>query len=232
MNTRCTVLALALCGLSMPSWAGVPLASSTFESDIDGWRGLTTTGSPSWSVVASAMPLPDMDGNPDFSGSIVLVDPDNAWTYFSAPQKFLGNQSAAFGGTLSFDISVFMAGTSFANEAEVVLKGAGLTLTYDATTELPGGVQPLVWTHFEIPLASGAWRVSDTFSGALATDAQLHAVLSDLGALWINGEYYTPVSEAIALDNVTLSTPVPEPETWALMLAGLGLLAAFGRRQA
>ena len=33
-----------------------------------------------------------------------------------------------------------------------------------------------------------------------------------------------------AIDNLVL-TPVPEPETYALLLAGLGLLAVIGRRR-
>jgi hypothetical protein len=35
---------------------------------------------------------------------------------------------------------------------------------------------------------------------------------------------------AVVLDNFTFTTPVPEPETYAMMLAGLGLLGLMGRR--
>ncbi|MCP5279116.1 MAG: PEP-CTERM sorting domain-containing protein [Thiobacillus sp.] len=231
MHTKSVAIALIVGGFSMPALAGIPLASSTFATDAEGWGGLTTTGSPDWSVVASVGPLPDMDGNPDFSGSIVLIDPDNHWTYFSAPATFLGDKSSAFGGTLSFDYSVFTPGTGYANEAEVVLKGAGMTLVYDATSSLLY-TTPISWSHIEITLSGGGWRVGDIFSGAPASNAQLLAVLSDLDALWINAEHYTPEMEAIALDNVVLSAPVPEPRTWIMMGLGLALLGRLFKRQA
>ncbi|MER0170101.1 MAG: PEP-CTERM sorting domain-containing protein [Nitrosomonas sp.] len=222
-----TAISVACCLtiLSYSTIAASSLVSSTFDSDTDGWSGLTTDGSSSWSVITSGLaPAHSADGVP--AGSITLADPDSQWTYFSAPGKFLGDQSAAFGGSLQFDSRYVVAGTSYANEAEIVLKGAGLTLVYEATNSLPA-----VWTHFDAALVAGTWRVADTFSGALATDAQLLAVLSNLNALWINAEHFTPVTEVIALDNVSLLSPVPEPEIYTLLLAGFGLLGFVAYRR-
>ncbi len=222
---RLSIFLTCICFVLTNSAAASPLASSTFDSDADGWTGLTTDGSSSWSVVSSGLtPAFSSDGAPD--GSIVLADPDGQWSYFSAPSKFLGDQSAALSGSLQFDSRYVIPGTSYANEAEVVLKGAGLTLVYDITNSLP-----VSWTHFDVALTSGAWRISDTFSGALATDAQMLAVLSNLDSLWINAEHFTPIQESIALDNVNLSAPIPEPETYAMLLAGLGLLGFTARRR-
>lgn len=211
--------------LSNSASAAGSLASSTFDSDADGWTGLTTNGSSSWSVITSGLaPVHSVDGMP--AGSITLADPDSQWTYFSAPGKFLGDKSAAFGGSLQFDSRYVAAGTSYSNEAEVVLKGAGLTLVYEITNNLPA-----TWTHFDAALVAGTWRVADTFSGAIATDAQLLTVLSNLNALWINAEHFTPVMEVIALDNVNLLAPVPEPESYAMLLAGLGVFGLIARRR-
>ncbi|MBS0300252.1 MAG: PEP-CTERM sorting domain-containing protein [Proteobacteria bacterium] len=211
--------------LSYSPLAASSLVSSTFDSDADGWAGLTTDGSATWSVITSGLiPAHSADGVP--AGSITLADPDSQWTYFSAPGKFLGDQSAAFGGSLQFDSRYVVAGTSYSNEAEVILKGAGLTLVYEITDSLPA-----TWTHFDAALSAGAWRIADTFSGAFATDAQLLAVLSNLNALWINAEHFTPVMEVIALDNVNLLAPVPEPESYTLLLAGLGVLGLVARRR-
>ncbi len=210
------------CGLlSLPITASASvdvLAQSTFDTDTDGWTALGTSGSAGgWAMTSGPFSVSYI------GGAISMTDPDNEWTYFSAPGKFLGDMSAAFGGQIQFESRVLSApGGSYANEAEVMLRGGGMTLVYDATSTLTS-----LPTAFNISLASGNWRVGDTFSGAAATDADLQTVLGDL---WINAEYFTPVVETIALDNVRLITAVPEPQTYAMMLAGLGLVGWAVRR--
>lgn len=220
------VLLGAIC-LIPPAMAQEILVSSSFDSDADGWTGVTVSGSPSWDVLTALHAVTHDVGDGQPAGSIRLVDPNTDWTYFRAPAKFLGNQSAALGGALTFASRWVVAGSGgFVNEAEVVLKGAGLSLTYDATNSLPA-----VWTDFTLPLVAGAWRVADSFSGVLASPADLLAVLSDLDELWINAEHFTPVDETIALDNVRLLSPVPEPGAWLMLLAGLGLTGLVSRRR-
>lgn len=230
MKRRLALIAVAACiacfpGLSAAA-AGTVLAESTFDDDALGWTATGSDGSPAWTVT-STIPVHygATGGNP--GGHIEVQDPDNEWSYFVAPLAFLGDKSAAYGGWLSFDSRLVAAPDGVpANEAEVVLHGAGLTLAYDATGSLPG-----TWTRYDIPLVEGGWRVNNSFSGSLATAAQLQSVLGDLDALWINAEYITPVVETIALDNVRLLAPVPEPDVALLMSAGFGLLAATVRRR-
>lgn len=221
MQRIAALCACALLTVAFPARASNVLVESTFDADADGWTALGTTGSSNWSMSSGPFGV-------QFAGDhISFSDPDNEWSYFSAPGKFLGDQSAAFGGWLQFDSRLVSApGGSLANEAEVVLKGAGLTLAYDAVAALPN-----TWTSFSINLASGNWRIGDTFSGGIATDANLQSVLGNLTALWINGEYITPVVETIALDNVRLVAAVPEPETYGMMLAGLAVVGWAARRR-
>jgi len=198
--------------------------TSTFDTGADGWTGVTSLiGSPSWPITTTGV-IPTFsgsDGNP--AGSIRLSDSTDHWTYFRAPAQFLGNLSIFEGGTLSFD-SRTVVGGSVANEAEVVLMGAGLVLVHESRSTLPE-----TWTRISVPLVASAWRVSDTFNGPVATPQQMAAVLSNLQELWINAEYYTPLVETIGLDNVTLA-PVPEPTQIALMLAGLGIVGWRAQR--
>lgn len=198
--------------------------TSTFDTDADGWTGITSPiGSPTWPIglTGLALTFTSADGNP--AGSVRIGDPNEDWTYFRAPAKFLGDLTAYAAGTLSFDSRTVVGGTQ-ANEAEVVLMGGGLVLTHEARSDLPG-----TWASISVPLVASAWRVSDTFNGTVATPQQFAAVLGNLQELWINAEYFTPVVETIALDNVTLA-PVPEPSQVALVLAGLGLVGWRARR--
>lgn len=60
-----------------------------------------------------------------------------------------------------------------------------------------------------------------------ATAGTLHVVFDSFAAFGSNGE-----TRGGVLDNVVLTiTAVPEPSTWALMVAGLGAVAALARRR-
>jgi hypothetical protein len=48
---------------------------------------------------------------------------------------------------------------------------------------------------------------------------------ADITAVWIQNDY------PFILDSITLTTPVPEPETWAMLLAGLGVSLLAARRR-
>ena len=45
-----------------------------------------------------------------------------------------------------------------------------------------------------------------------------------------DGDAVTDGSQAILLSNV-VAVPVPEPESWAMLLAGLGLISFAARRR-
>ena len=197
--------------------------SSTFDTGVEGWTGIGDVAAPlSWSGTG---------GNP--GGNVSLVDSvAGGTTYFLAPAAFLGNQSGAIGTSLTFDLKQVFPGAADQFDApDVILTGAGLTLAFDLASNPANGS----WTSYAVPLTSTGWHLG-TLAGAAPTAAQFLGVLSNLTALQIRAEYQTG-SDTGSLDNVVLATavtgPVPEPETYALMLLGLGsVLAAAGRRRA
>ncbi len=207
--TRAALLA-AVCSLSLPSLA----ATSDFATDSEGWTAMGDSEGPlTWA---------DSGGNP---GGHVLIDDRTVGgvTYFVAPAKFLGNQSAAVGSLLSFDLKqVYPGAANQFDSPDVVLKGAGLTLAFDIATHPTNGG----WTSYAVPLTAGAWRL-DSLTGALATSAQLGDVLANLSGLSIRAEYQTGADTGY-LDNVAL---VPEPASVALLLAGLGVIGVAARRR-
>lgn len=195
-----------------------PLVESTFNTDNEGWRVgnfFIATGVP---AVPGYLPL----GNPP---PCIRTEDIFDWNAFLAPAKFLGNQSAAFGGSLSFDI--FMRENDNVAYYAVILEGGGLQLGFS------DGVPPLLtWSTFTIPLTGNGWlknlNTGSGIGGDPATAAELQAVLGNLTALRINADWKTG-ADLIALDNVRLN-PAPLPATGLLLASGLLILAA-GRRQ-
>jgi hypothetical protein len=55
-------------------------------------------------------------------------------------------------------------------------------------------------------------------------------LFTNLDSITMRIDGYPNRTVYVAIDNLVL-TPVPEPETYALLLAGLGLLAVIGRRR-
>ena len=206
-----------LVALSTAASAYSPIiASSTFDDGAEGWTTLNDARNFAWISTG---------GNP--GGHVGAEDIGNGQTwYFVAPSSFLGDVSAAFGGSLSFELQQSSVTSPF-NDSDVVLTGGGLTLVYDFNYA-PG----TNWTGFNLSLdAAAGWRLNST-SGAAATAADIQTVLGDLAALRIRGEYRSGADRG-QLDNVFLiAAPVPEPTPVAMLAAGLALLYLTTRRRA
>ncbi|MEM0984411.1 MAG: laminin B domain-containing protein [Planctomycetota bacterium] len=209
-----TITAAALAATAFTAGAQV---TSTFDTDADGWSTINDTSSFGFDALV---------GNP--AGSIVGVDrASGAIWYFAAPSKFLGNQSAALGGTLSWDILGLTGSQSLGGtNADVFLSSGGTLIGIDL------GFNPNTtdFTNYSVDLSFDAgWEFVSSTNGNTngnAVDAATFAsVLANLDGLFIRGEYTTG-SDSSALDNVVL-TPAP---AGAMAFAGVGLLAARRRR--
>jgi hypothetical protein len=181
---------------------------STFDYDSEDWVIANDGGG--WIATG---------GNPD--GYLAGTDSGGAtgstvW-YFTAPPKFLGNQSSYYGGELRYELQQSDAAAGIVNQPWVILRGAGITLVYDASV-VPG----TTWTPYAIPLETnagwhlavdGCWTMSIVapnvcnFNGASPSEAQFMTVLSNLDTVLIRGEYSTTL-DAGGLDNAKFVRPV------------------------
>jgi Laminin B (Domain IV) len=169
------------------------LAASFFLGSTEGWQVI---GDP-------VLPAPNYQYDGSGGGYIAVTDlHDGANMFWLAPEPLLGKKSAAYGGTLSFDLFQSTMATQ-ENDADVILqgrarRGQSFQLFFTLPTH-PG----TTWTHYDVPLTETAgWRVT-TPQGTPATQKDFRAMLKSLRALLIRAEYSDDV-DTDGLDNVVL----------------------------
>lgn len=137
-----------------------------------------------------------------------VLDPSGFDSFTSSSEKF--GAGVAINDTWTFEL-LAPSSTSFA-AIQTFAVTAGQILNFSAVLNgssfgsptAGAGSQTLSWTG---PLAAGIYSVNITGTSGLA-----------------NSTYGATVS--------AIPTPVPEPETYAMMLGGLALLGAVARRKA
>jgi hypothetical protein len=175
------------------------LADSGFESGTEDWTVVGQAGAP--------VPVFGIAGS---TGGGYLSAHDTvggATWYWRAPPGFRGNQSAAYGGHLAFDLKQTFTDQQY-NDSDVILIGGGLTLVFD-TAANPG----TDWTSYEVPLQESAgWRLNN-LAGRLATREEMLRALAALTDVRIRGEYSTH-QDTGHLDNVALVAPSAPLAGW------------------
>lgn len=168
-----------------------------FDAGIEGWTVETRT-SPAGAFTLVNTYIPDYYATGgDAGGYISEVDPDNQYSFFRAPGDWMGDRSTALGGYLRY--STRTDALTFQDGRLVILFGNnGQKISHDAGMPLLN-----TWARRDIPLAEGAWRIGTSATGAVATEAQLAAILGDLEAIFIGMEFGADaLEENVDLDRV------------------------------
>lgn len=203
------VLLLAGAGFAQ----AVTLVRSDFDTGAEGWNAFNGVSERQWFATGGQA-----------GGYIQATDgaANMIWA-FRAPAAYLGDQSAALGGSLSFWLRTSTLGVPMEVPwADVKIGGDGLVLAIDAGPS-PG----LDWTPYSVAFVPGAWRLGE-YDGPVATGDDLSRVLANLEFLHIRGEF-SGLLDSGSLDSVVLSA-VPEPPAALLALAGAALLLVRHRR--
>ena len=231
MDTKPSLFALlfSACALAQAS----VLAQSDFELSDEGWG---ITGAPHSTCPVTQQG--DFCGVPWWEGTYIIAPPGYGQTGFTAPGKFTGDLSAAYGGTLSFDMAATTAAPAYARAPLVTITN-GSTYTFpDDVWGYAGATQELFlyypvetslfpgadWTHYDLPLvASAGWHVGTLFDPAfvsvpvydrVATEDDMRAFLGNVLTLRVEALYQRFDLSRTYLDNVVLSAPdqlfVPE----------------------
>ncbi|MEW5687050.1 MAG: PEPxxWA-CTERM sorting domain-containing protein [Pseudomonadota bacterium] len=218
-----TMVALsALAALSATAAQGAVLVSNDFNDGVQGWRVADAVSGFRYTASTTGGRLQTGDVAP--------------YTFFEASSAYLGDKSAAIGGTISFDMAA-VNGADPLGFSPLVLRTNGRDI-FAKPTFVPGvGVN-----RFSITLtASNFYQNSQYVPGgpapAAISDAEFAAVMADLRGLYIYADWKSGQSDLTTMDNVVLASadvaPVPEPAVWALMILGFGAAgSALRRRQA
>lgn len=181
-----SALAIIPLGIVLHATAAPPV-SSTFDVDEQGWvvRDLNCSN---YGVVNSyAVTWHSTGGHP--GGYISAIDPSNNCFFFDAPAAYLGDQSSRIGGSLQFSVRTDL--NNWEPGSVVLLVGnSGQVLVHDF-------VQPdlNIWQVRKVPLDHIAFGTSE---------ATFEAVMSNLEALRISGEFGSIVDEISDLDSVCM----------------------------
>lgn len=205
---RTGLVALVATAVSTLAMADV---AYTFDADT---QGFTLVGDGTLAHVAGGgnghLSVTDTNGNTDVYLQMPLPAAVNDW-------------SAYLGGTLSFDGVMLNGSTpSWPDFGIVRFTSATDQVAFADLAPNAGSVitEPgLAWKTYTATLDAA------TFNQGTAS---LASVLANLKSVSFSMEAGNGPVEVVGVDNVRLTTAVPEPETWALMLASLGLLGLRG----
>jgi hypothetical protein len=222
---------------------GLPVAanaaiSSTFDTDADGWSGMTFTNQGVFlNNTLPGFAYHSVGGNP--GGNIATTDPGpTEAARLGAPGKFLGNQANVLGGSLAFDLTIDRTGQVDQNPPPLVLiQNGGHSLLFLGTPVPVVGI----WTSYLItlqpqppasPFGVGwyAFTAGNVQSAVAATQNDFNTVFANITQLSITGEFINDGAnpDTVGLDNVVMSA-VPVPAGWALLLSAMGAMASARR---
>lgn len=158
-------------------------------------------------------------------GYINTTDTNSNDMALHAPAAALGNWSQYLGGTLSFDaLNTNNRLSDYGGFGTVTISGNGQTVTFDLATSANNPPNNGLWNAYSAVLSQAVWG------------SNLASVLSNVTSFTLTTESFSSSTfpdEQVGIDNISITSVsnVPEPETYGMLLAGLGLVGFSARRK-
>jgi hypothetical protein len=181
-----SALAIITIGIAFHATAAPPV-SSTFDVDEEGWVVKDLFCSNYGVVNTYAVTWHPTGGHP--GGYISAIDPSTHCFFFDAPVAYLGDQSSRIGGSLQFSIRTDLNNWEPGSVMLLVGNGGQVLLHSFAHPDED------IWQVRTVPLNHIAFNTSE---------ATFAAVMSNLEALRISGEFGAVIEETSDLDSVCM----------------------------
>ena len=171
-----------------------------------------------------AVPATATTVNFDISGRLLMIAP-------GAPTGFAVTDAARLAG--HFDDSLGVAGPYGLIAYDLLLPSSDFTLDVGAQSWGPGDAEPIVETE-----APGAYLLYSArgFEGFYFSATNADSIHFVTASLFAGGQPGTYLDRAFLVggegpEAFGIFGVIPEPGTWATMIAGFGLTGAFARRR-
>ena len=165
-----------------------------------------------------------------FSGNFITLGSGlDGWTINSGNVDLINNYWQPAGGSYSLDLNGSSAATISQSFATSV--GTTYNVSFSMAGNHDGGGDKTITVGVTDP-HSFSFALAGSSHAAMGWQAESFSFVatSAVSTLTFAGSpansYY-----GAALDNVSVTAAVPEPETYAMLLAGLGLVGAIARRR-
>jgi hypothetical protein len=210
MKIKFAIIILLSIFFSTHSTPAAIIASSTFDTGIDGWTWKTPSSQYSWQATG---------GNP---GGYIRFDDNKAGpeSIIYAPDNYLGDWNSMDVTNLSYEVNVFTTGSVYIVGGHYVwISGPGGSAYWPGPQPNPN----LHWRQLNVPISSDAWVI---------TSGSWESILDDVTELRIGTEWYNNWSpfEITGIDNISLHGTVPLPPAVWLLGTGIVGLAALRRK--
>ena len=184
----------------------------SFDSDAQGWT--LTDGD-----------LTYVSAGGNTGGYLNTTDINSNDMALHAPASALGNWTQYLGGTFSFDaLNTNNRLSDYNGFGTVTISSGAQSVSFDLAPSASNPPNNGLWTSYSAVLSQAIWG------------SNLASVLSNVTSVTLSTESFSSSTfpdEQVGIDNINVASVsnVPEPETYAMFLAGLGLVGFSARRK-
>jgi PEP-CTERM motif len=228
MNTKTQSLRVLAIAAAMAAGSAQAAPNLLVNGDFETFTGLAAlASSPSYqSIATSGTVYLDslLGGSGPFTGWFVQGVTGNSGVDLI--------KGAFFGAITNVSVDmVSLPGLSFLTQSFNTVAGTTYTLKFDRWANLAGGP---VTTQLNVAFGDGVTNAVAAYTApaAIVTGQTLTWTASSTGTASVTfSEDFSFAAGGNTIDNVSVMAVVPEPETLALMLAGLGVVGTLARRR-